>query len=168
MRQLRWIAGFSLFAAVACAPADGGSAMQASGEPPSEAFIDSVTATFLAGMRAKDPAPMMANYADDAVSYSPNSPPTVGKAAILEYNRQWFSSIEVDSVSAEHDALLHSGDLAVETGSYYFKGKMFGQPAEDRGRYITVWQRQADGAWKIVRDMANSSNPMPGAPAPQK
>jgi ketosteroid isomerase-like protein len=162
------IAVLALFVVVACAPADGGSTMQASGEPPSDAFIDSVTATFLAGMRAKDPAPMMANYADDAVSYTPNAPPVVGKAAIMEGNRQWFASLEVDSVWAEHDPLLHSGDLAVETGSYYFKGKMFGQPAEDRGRYMTVWQRQADGSWKIVRDMANSSNPMPAPAAQQK
>lgn len=167
MKQLRCVAGLALFAAAACSPPDGGNAMQSSGEPPSDAFIDSVTATFLAGMRAKDPGPMMANYADDAVSYSPNAPPVVGKAAILEGNRQWFASMEVDSVSAQHDPLLHSGDLAVETGSYYFKGKMFGQPAEDRGRYMTVWQRQADGSWKIVRDMANSSNPMP-APAGQQ
>ncbi|MGQ0642023.1 MAG: YybH family protein, partial [Gemmatimonadaceae bacterium] len=81
--------------------------------------------------------------------------------------KQWFASIDPDSIAAGRDGLLSSGDLAVESGWYYFKGKMFGQPAEDRGRYVNVWQRQADGSWKIVRDMSNSSLPPPGTqPAP--
>jgi ketosteroid isomerase-like protein len=132
---------------------------------PSDGYLDTVLTTFVSAMRAKDPAPIMAYYADNAVSYSPNAEPISGKAAITAYNTQWFASIEADSLAAGRDGLLSSGDIAVETGWYYFKGKMFGQAAEDRGRYLNVWQRQADGSWKIVRDMANTSLPLPGTPA---
>ncbi|HEY7567788.1 MAG TPA: nuclear transport factor 2 family protein [Gemmatimonadaceae bacterium] len=129
---------------------------------PSDAFLDSNLTAFLNAMKTKDPAPAMAAWADNAISYSPNMAPIRGKPAIEQYNKEWFASVAPDSIAAGRDGLLSSGDLAVETGWYYFKGKMFGQPAVDSGRYINVWQRQPDGSWKIVRDMANSMLPMPG------
>ncbi len=155
----------SLIAAAGCAPAEQADDMQASAGP-SDAFLDSTLTVFMSAMKAKDATPAMGVYADNVVSYSPNNAPIVGKAAIAEYNKSWFANLEADSLAAGRDGLLSSGDLAVETGWFYFKGKMFGQAVpEDRGRYINVWQRQADGSWKIVRDMANSSMPMPGMPA---
>lgn len=166
MHRCRSLSIAAAFIAVAaCAPAEKADDMQTSAAP-SDAFLDSVLTGFVSAMKAKDATPIMAFYADNAVSYSPNAPKIEGKAAITEYNKQWFASIEPDSLAAGRDGLLSSGDLAVETGWYYFKGKMFGQAAADSGRYINVWQRQADGSWKIVRDMANSSAPMPGMPAP--
>jgi len=162
-----FVSVLSLLLVVACMAeerADDSQSATAAG--PSEAFLDSVLTAFTAAMRAKDPAPVMTFYADNAVSYSPNADPLTGKAAIGEYNKQWFASLESDSLSAQRDGLLSSGDLAVETGLYYFKGKMFGQAIEDRGRYLNVWQRQSDGSWKIVRDMANSSLPLPGTQPP--
>ncbi len=132
---------------------------------PSDAFLDSNLTTFLNAMKAKDPTPAMVVWADNAISYSPNMSPIVGKPAIEAYNKQWFASIQPESIAAGRDGLLSSGDLAVETGWYYFKGKMFGQAVTDSGRYINVWQRQPDASWKIVRDMANSTAPPPGVPA---
>ena len=153
----------SLFAFVACMASDKGEDGQtAMAVGPSDAFLDSVLTTFVSAMRSKDATPIMVHYADNAVSYSPNAEPIQGKAAITEYNKQWFASLQPDSLAAGRDGLLSSGDLAVETGWYYFKGKMFGQAAEDRGRYLNVWQRQGDGSWRIIRDMANSSLPLPG------
>ncbi len=131
---------------------------------PSDAFLDSNLTTFLNAMKTKDPTPAMRVWADNSISYSPNVAPIVGKAAIEAYNKQWFASLQPDSIAAGRDGLLSSGDLAVETGWYYFKGKMFGQAMTDSGRYINVWQRQPDGSWKIVRDMANSMVPPPGMP----
>ena len=140
--------------------AEDGQAPAASG--PSDAFLDSNLTTFLIAMKSKDPTPAMRVWADNAISYTPNMPPLRGKAAIEAYNKEWFASIQPDSIAAGREGLLSSGDLAVETGWYYFKGKLLGQPGLDSGRYINIWQRQPDGSWKIVRDMANSMLPMPG------
>jgi ketosteroid isomerase-like protein len=166
MRRHRGLAVvLSLVALVACTPAEkaeDAQAAQAAG--PSDAFLDSTLTVFLNAMKAKDATPTADLYAENAVSYPPNAAPLEGKNAIVEYNKAWFASVEADSMAAGRDGALSSGDLAVETGWFYFKGKMGGQAMEDRGRYMNVWQRQADGSWKMVRDMANSSMPMPGAP----
>ena len=55
------------------------------------------------------------------------------------------------------DDVLVGGDLAVETGTYEWtiqpkKGKAM----PDKGKYVTVWQHQGDGSWKIIRDISNS------------
>jgi ketosteroid isomerase-like protein len=34
-----------------------------------------------------------------------------------------------------------------------------GPEIKDKGKYLTAWQRQSDGGWKIVRDINNSDLP---------
>ncbi len=51
------------------------------------------------------------------------------------------------------------GDMAVTTGRYTVK--ISGADA-DTGRYITVWRKDAGGAWKVLMD---SGVPDPAAPA---
>jgi len=33
---------------------------------------------------------------------------------------------------------------------------------KDNGKYITIYQHQSDGSWKIARDIWNSDQPLPG------
>ena len=35
-------------------------------------------------------------------------------------------------------------------------------PMDDTGKYITIYQRQSNGSWKIARDIWNSDQPLPG------
>jgi ketosteroid isomerase-like protein len=32
---------------------------------------------------------------------------------------------------------------------------------EDRGKYLEIWKRQADGSWKVALDIFNSDLPLP-------
>lgn len=34
-----------------------------------------------------------------------------------------------------------------------------GKATLDKGKFLTVWKKQADGSWKIIRDMYNSDLP---------
>jgi ketosteroid isomerase-like protein len=63
-------------------------------------------------------------------------------------------------MKATTDDLILNGDIAVESGSYEMTlqpkgGKQF----VDKGKYLTVWKRQTDGSWKIVRDINNTNLP---------
>jgi len=37
-----------------------------------------------------------------------------------------------------------------------------GNPATEKGKYLTVWKKQADGSWKVIEDMFNSDLPPGG------
>ena len=51
------------------------------------------------------------------------------------------------------DVML-AGDLAIETGTAAMTTKMKDGPEEkNQLKYLTVWKRQADGGWKIIRDI---------------
>jgi ketosteroid isomerase-like protein len=55
-------------------------------------------------------------------------------------------------------------DPAFERGRYdiTIAPRAGGEAMDDIGKYITVYQRQADGSWKIARDIWNSDRPLPG------
>ena len=56
--------------------------------------------------------------------------------------------------------LARSGDLGYTWGTYEFRTHdAEGKPATRHGKYLTVWKKQADGAWKIVVDTGNASPP---------
>ena len=35
------------------------------------------------------------------------------------------------------------------------------KPVTDKGKYVTVYKKQADGSWKAVADIMNSDMPLP-------
>jgi uncharacterized protein (TIGR02246 family) len=45
------------------------------------------------------------------------------------------------------------GDTAYETGTYSYNYQRDGKSMTEEGRYVTIWKRQSDGAWKIASDM---------------
>jgi len=58
-----------------------------------------------------------------------------------------------------------SGDLAFLSGTYEVTmNDPNGKPIKDRGKYVEVWEKQADGKWKCGTDIWNSD--LSAAPAP--
>jgi ketosteroid isomerase-like protein len=56
------------------------------------------------------------------------------------------------------------GDLAYSVGAYEESvDDAKGKPISDRGKYVTIWKKQADGSWKVVLDAFNSDLPKPEA-----
>jgi ketosteroid isomerase-like protein len=97
-------------------------------------------------------------YAEDAVLYPPGSEPVSGSEAIRALWRALASSGEVTLGLAPEDIQQH-GDAAVEIGRWTLDvvPAAGGAAARDHGRYIVIWKRQPDGAWRAVRDIWNSS-----------
>jgi len=59
-----------------------------------------------------------------------------------------------------------SGDLGYTTGPYVLRETGPGQRGEaQNGYYVTVWRRQADGAWKVVADLGATTPPPAGSDA---
>ena len=112
---------------------------------------------------SKDPAKFASVYADDATLMLPNEPILHGAGNI----KSTVSAIMQDknfALSFQADKVEVAGDLAYTQGTYSMtmSDPKTGNPATDKGKYLTVWKKQADGNWKIIEDIINSDLPVGG------
>lgn len=77
-----------------------------------------------------------------------------GKEAIRIF---WQGAMDMGIKEARLKTLEveEQGDTAIEMGNYSMKGA--GDIPIDEGKYIVVW-KQENGAWKLDKDIWNSSN----------
>ncbi len=122
-----------------------------------QATIDSVNHSFMQALQARDTAAVSRHYAEDAVVMMPNEPAWVGGPRIHEAMVAFAQQFALKDPKIATTSLLLSGDLAVETGTFEWTLQpKTGKAVQDKGKYMTVWKKQADGSWKIVRDINNS------------
>jgi ketosteroid isomerase-like protein len=116
---------------------------------------------------SKDIEKTISYYSDEAVVMPPNIPTLAGKEPIRSL---WKSILGSPSFSGGWKVtkveVARSGDLAYVSGNYEFNEKdERGNPMADKGKYLEIWKKQADGSWKCVADMFNSDLPSVAAPA---
>lgn len=119
--------------------------------------IEATNTQMAAAMGTGDTAGMYAAYAENAVMMMPGTPALHGRAAMTKALNDMMAQMTMKDAKFHIDDVLVGGDLAVETGTYEWtiqpkKGKAM----PDKGKYVTVWQHQGDGSWKIIRDISNS------------
>lgn len=126
------------------------------------AMIDAANARAAAAINANDVAAWAEAYADDAIVMQPDEPAWRGKADLVARATAMLQAVSLSNVKFTTQDVMASGDLAVETGAFSWtltpKG---GKPMDQAGKYVAVWKKQADGSWKIVRDINNSDAPAP-------
>lgn len=118
--------------------------------------VESGEQMWLKAFNSGDAAGVAAMYTENARLLPPNSDILQGRTAIEPFIKGFiatgaqlaFSLLDV------HEA----GNLAVSIGTYRLT---IPGAAEERGKFIEVWQRQGDGSWRIVDDIFNSSEPPP-------
>jgi uncharacterized protein (TIGR02246 family) len=109
-------------------------------------------------MKAKDVDKSISFYGDGAILLGNKAPAVQDRDSIRkefqEMLGQTSGSFDFKNTSVE---VARSGDLAWEHGVYQFTGTdKKGKPVTEKGKYLTVWKKQADGSWKAVADMDNS------------
>ncbi|HVS23955.1 MAG TPA: DUF4440 domain-containing protein [Gammaproteobacteria bacterium] len=116
-------------------------------------------------MKSADDAQKFASfYAADASFYPAGSPVVKGRDAILAVYKE-LSSAPGFAVSwtVASSQIAAAGDIAYLTGAYELKLAGGGE----KGKYVTVWKKQADGGWKVTNDIFNAdAAPPPPTPAP--
>jgi ketosteroid isomerase-like protein len=106
----------------------------------------------------KDVEKTIAFYSDDAIVMPPNSPQATGKEAIRGI---WKGLLGAPGFSGGWKPakveVAKSSDIAYVTGTYEFtENDASGKPMTDKGKYVEVWKKQADGSWKCAVDIFNS------------
>jgi uncharacterized protein (TIGR02246 family) len=111
---------------------------------------------------AKDLEKSAAHYADDAILIMPGAPPAKGKDAI---HAAWKGMLDGPNLkinfAADRVEISAGGDLATTKGSYTMTvtNPKTKKPVDDKGSYVTVYKKQADGGWKVVEDITASELP---------
>ncbi len=104
-------------------------------------------------------------YTEGAQLLAPNRPTAEGRAAIRAFMASLGSlqQMKLSIVSIEG-----MNDLACVHGTYALTWTPPGAsvPQGDKGKYVEIWKRQADGAWKVTHDIFNSDLPPPGLGVP--
>ena len=125
-----------------------------------EAQIKAAAARIWAGVAGNDAAAALAEYSEDAMLLGTGMATVRGKSAITEQLTGLFQAVSFREVVGTVTDIMVSGDLGVETGTYSWTiVPASGTAAPDVGKYVHVWKRQGNGAWKVVRYVVNSDKP---------
>jgi uncharacterized protein (TIGR02246 family) len=143
--------GFGALGGIAGAMADEAGAGQA------KKAIAAANLKFGEAVRQGNSAAVGALYAEDAVLLPPGSEMIKGRPGIQAF---WQGGLQMgikDAVLTSVDVTAF-GNTAVEIGTYALKIQPEGQAAvEDHGKYVVVWKKGADGAWRLAVDIWNTS-----------
>jgi len=125
-----------------------------------EAGIHRLRDIHVAAVNAGDANAWADCFAEDGVQMPPHFKANVGKTAVRGWGQGFLSlfacrfSLSVEEVRVDTDWAFERGRYAIQ-----LTPKTGGEPVDENGKYITVYQRQPDGSWKIARDIWNSDEP---------
>ncbi len=121
--------------------------------------IRDIESSWVKEAAAKDLEKSAGHYTDDAILMMPGAPPAKGKDAI---KAAWKGMLDDPNIklnfSADRVEMSAGGDLATTRGSYTMTvtNPKTKKPVDDKGSYMTVYKKQADGGWKVIEDMTSS------------
>lgn len=120
--------------------------------------IQAMEDAYAAGEKNKDADAVAAYYSEDAISYSRNREPLVGRAAIRESIANNIANDTTGNYSVYKIVdLFVEGDAAVEIGSWTdfdSSGTQVG-----KGNYMSYFEKR-DGKYICVRDMSTTTSPV--------
>jgi ketosteroid isomerase-like protein len=138
---------------------------------PTERILRGLDAQWSEAAAAKDLERTVAYYSEEAIVLPPNATSAATKETIRNV---WKDLLAVPGLvitwKPTKVKLGNSGDLAWVSGTYELTmNDPSGKLANDRGKYLEVWEKQPDGDWKCAADMWNSDlAALASAPAEQK
>src|SRR5262249_10139571 len=123
-------------------------------DPKLLAAIRKANGEFEVAMAKADTATIVAPYTADAVFLGIDGSALKGRAPIEQLYRDRFAkSGPALETRIESEQVVLAGEFAYESGRGSIKVKGKDGETISRARFLTVWQRQADGDWKIWRNV---------------
>lgn len=122
--------------------------------------IEAVNAQVADALGRGDGAAFASFYTENAMFMAPNAEAVRGRQAIQDGMGQDETKL-TDLKLTTSEVEVH-GDTAIEVGSYSINITPPGQEESipDKGKYVVIWKKQADGSWKLHRDIFNSNLPL--------
>jgi uncharacterized protein (TIGR02246 family) len=123
--------------------------------------VEELDRQWVEAVNAGDAAGAAALYADEAIVLAPNSEPVQGRNQIQGFFEE-FIKLQPSFDPLDTFRVEKSSDLVVNAGRYSLKLLPPGAdtPITDRGKYLGVFKRLADGSLKLILDTWNTSLPL--------
>ena len=121
--------------------------------------IEAANAAWLPGLRQHDAKAIAAPYADSGLFIAGNGTVTRGRDAVARMYEARFPKLRpIRAGGIEQDGLtVLAPTRIIEWGRGWLEmepERAGAPPVRSGGSYVTIWERQADGHWRIVRNMA--------------
>jgi ketosteroid isomerase-like protein len=118
--------------------------------------IDAGNQAWIDGMKQGLAAPIAATYAEGALDCTPTGECLRGRSAIEQHMKEQIEKLgRAQSASVNSMGSVQQKDFVYEWGR---AEASFANGKKVMDRYLTVWQRQPDGSWKIFRNMVISGS----------
>jgi ketosteroid isomerase-like protein len=117
---------------------------------------------FIDAAKAGDIEGVISVSADDVVIMSPNDCTLYGRDEWKEWLEEYFHYFRFTAFTEPERSVVFNGDFATECTTYMIAIAPVGGRSRirDDGRFLTIWKRQPDDAWKIWQMMWNSTKPI--------
>ena len=128
--------------------------------------IRAADAAWSQAFSARDTTAAVAAVESTGSVAAPNAPIATGSQAIRALF-EGFYALPAMTIHWQPTVVQasRSGELGFTLGAYELSfNDPKGKPVSDKGKYVTVWRKQADGTWKVVVDEFNSDQPLPASP----
>ena len=143
---------------------------KSSGSQPVERILRDLDVEWSKAAAAKDVEQTVAYYSDDAIVLPPNATSAATKETIRNIWKDMLASPGLAITwKPARVQLARSGDMGWVSGTYELTmNDASGNPINDRGKYLEVWEKQTDGNWKCRADMWNSDLAASASAPPEK
>lgn len=135
-------------------------------EAEAKALTDGEVKAFIKDWSGKDVERIVSHYADDGSVELPNSPILTGKDAMRPALKQLMADpAESLTLTPAKVEVAKGGDLGYTQGTYVLTvtDPATRKVVTEKGKFVTIFRKQADGSWKAIQDISNAD--APAAPA---
>ena len=123
-------------------------------DPKLDRAVEKANSEFIVAMKTGDAATIAAPYTEDASFIMIDGTCVLGRTEIEKMYRDRFARAGLaHSTKITSKRLVVDNDLAYESGYGEIGLLKDGKLSINRGRFLTVWQRQTNGDWKILRNV---------------
>ncbi|MGA2981363.1 MAG: nuclear transport factor 2 family protein [Terriglobales bacterium] len=125
--------------------------------------IKDIEAAWVKDANTKDADKWASYYAEDASTLFPGSGILNGKAAVKAAMVPFMADPNFSlTFQSTRTMASKGGDMVYSLGTYtmIMTNPKTKKPMTDKGKFLTVYTKQADGTWKAVADTYNSDSPM--------
>ena len=120
-------------------------------DPAARKWIDAGNQAWVDGMKRGEMSAVADTYVENALDCGPTGECEKGRAAIGKRMQERSTKMgHATSASVTSEGSVQKGDFVYEWGH---AEATFGS-SKIGGRYLTVWQRQPDGKWRIFRNLS--------------